>query len=102
MSVVREFESTTITGAITPLKSESLDNLTPADVYFGRSQTILLQREAAIYLKFPDDDLLPRPTSPLPSLRPLPENTAYAQLVQAAFVAALLAALQSRPKSFAA
>jgi putative transposase len=24
---------------------ESLDNLTPADVYFGRGQTILLQRE---------------------------------------------------------
>jgi putative transposase len=24
---------------------ESLDNLTPADVYFGRTQTILLQRE---------------------------------------------------------
>ena len=24
---------------------ESLDNLTPADVYFGRAQTILLQRE---------------------------------------------------------
>ncbi|HCD84215.1 MAG TPA: transposase [Agrobacterium sp.] len=24
---------------------ESLDNLTPADVYFGRGQTILLERE---------------------------------------------------------
>ena len=24
---------------------ESLDNLTPADVYFGRGQTIMLQRE---------------------------------------------------------
>ncbi len=24
---------------------ESLDNLTPADVYFGRGQTVLLQRE---------------------------------------------------------
>ena len=24
---------------------ESLDNLTPADVYFGRAQTILTQRE---------------------------------------------------------
>jgi hypothetical protein len=24
---------------------ESLDNLTPADIYFGRGQTILLQRE---------------------------------------------------------
>jgi len=27
------------------LRYESLQNLTPADVYFGRGQTILLQRE---------------------------------------------------------
>lgn len=33
--------STTITGSY----HESLDNLTPADIYFARGQTILLQRE---------------------------------------------------------
>jgi putative transposase len=27
------------------MQSESLSNLTPADVYFGRAQTILLKRE---------------------------------------------------------
>jgi hypothetical protein len=32
--------------SLTPVKSDGLlDNLTPSDVYFGRSKTILIERE---------------------------------------------------------